>query len=189
MTLRRSAGRQGVRIEDGVLRLTGGNSLYSKYNQAFLARRQQAFDVDFVTAMKFEPRHLNHIAGVQAYYNYDNYFNLRMTRDEQGKVLDVATLVNGALSDSEWVHIPEETEIVYLKLEIRHEEIRFYYSLDNAQWQQIGPVGDMKNISDEHVEGNGFTGSFVGVSCQDIQGDGVTADFLWIDYQEYPSED
>ena len=47
----------------------------------------------------------------------------------------------------------------------------------------------MKNISDEHVEGNGFTGSFVGVSCQDIQGDGVTADFLWIDYQEYPSED
>ena len=43
----------------------------------------------------------------------------------------------------------------------------------------------MRHISDEHIEGNGFTGSMIGVSCQDIQGDGVEADFLWIDYKEY----
>lgn len=184
MTLRRSAKTQGVRIEDGVLRITGGCSLFSKYFQGFLARRQQAFDLDFTAAMRFEPRHRNHLAGIQAYYNYDNYFNLRMTRDENGKVLNVATLDNSVLSDSEWIPVPEETDVIYLKMEIRHAQIRFFYSLDNAEWKAIGPVGDMRHISDEHIEGNGFTGSMIGVSCQDIQGDGVHADFLWLDYQE-----
>ena len=84
MSLRQSAATQGVRIEDGVLRITGGCSLFSKYFQGLLARRQQAFDVDFTAAMKFEPRHLNHLAGIQAYYNYDNYFNHRMTRNDTG---------------------------------------------------------------------------------------------------------
>ena len=185
MSLRRSAATQGVRIEDGVLRITGGCSLFSKYFQGLLARRQQAFDVDFLAAMKFEPRHLNHLAGIQAYYNYDNYFNLRMTRNDTGKVINVTTLDNTVLSDSEYVTIPEETEVVYLKFQIRHAEIRFFYSFDNKTWNAIGGVGDMRHISDEHIEGNGFTGSMLGVSCQDIQGDGVEADFLWIDYKEY----
>lgn len=185
MTLRRSAARQGVRIEDGVLRITGGCSLFSKYHQGFLARRQQAFDVDFTAAMRFEPRHLNHLAGIQAYYNYDNFFNLRLTRDQEGKKLNLTILDNREITDGDWVKIPEETQVVYLQMRIRHRQIRFYYSLDQETWAQIGQPGDMRHISDEHINGNGFTGSMLGVSCQDLQGDGVHADFLWIDYKEY----
>ena len=192
MTLRRSAKTQGIRLEDGVLRITGGCSLFSKYHQGLLARRQQAFHADFSACMKFEPRHLNHVAGIQVYYNYDNYINLKMTRDDAGKVLNVTTLDNTVVSDSEWVHIPEDTQAVSMKMEIRGGEVRLFYYLgdakkDSAQaedWKQIGGVGDVHKISDEYIEGNGFTGSMLGVSCQDLQGDGVHADFLWIDYQE-----
>ena len=38
----------------------------------------------------------------------------------------------------------------------------------------------MRNLSDERVEENGFTGAMVGVSCQDLHGDGVQADFDWV---------
>lgn len=185
MTLRRCAKRQGIRIEDGVLRINGGCSMVSRYNQGLVARRQQAFDVDFITAMRFEPRHLNHLAGIQAYYNYDNFFNLRMTRDEEGKKLNLAIVDNGAIRDSDWVNIPDDTDVIALKMQIRHQDITFHYSLDQLEWRQIGKVEDMRHISDEHINGNGFTGSMLGVSCQDLQGDGVHADFLWIDYIEY----
>ncbi len=185
MTLRKSFASNGVKLEDGVLRIEGGNSLFSKYFQGLVARRQQSFDCDLVTAMRFEPRHMNHLAGIQAYYNYDNFFNLRVTRDEKGKYVDQYVNDNGAVSSFERHYLPEEMDLIYLKMEIRHEEIRMYYSLDNENFTQVGEAGDMKHISDEHIEGNGFTGSMLGVSCQDIQGDGVHADFLFIDYKEF----
>jgi xylan 1,4-beta-xylosidase len=62
--------------------------------------------------------------------------------------------------------------------------VRFYYSFNGENYQEVGQVQDMKNISDEHIEGNGFTGSMVGVNCSDLQGDGVYADFLYLDYKE-----
>ena len=43
---------------------------------------------------------------------------------------------------------------------------------------------DMRCISDEHVEGNGFTGSMLGVNCCDCQGDGTEARFTLLDYRE-----
>ena len=45
----------------------------------------------------------------------------------------------------------------------------------------------MRNLSDERVEENGFTGAMVGVSCQDLHGDGVQADFDRLDYKVFKS--
>lgn len=49
----------------------------------------------------------------------------------------------------------------------------------------VGEALDMRNISDEHIEGNGFTGSMLGVNCVDVQGGGVFAEFTEIVYREY----
>jgi xylan 1,4-beta-xylosidase len=185
MTLRRSFSTNGIAIVDKKLRIKGGCSLSSKYQQGLLARRQQSFNCDFIAAIKFEPRHMNHLAGLIVYYNYDNYFHLRITRDEEGKTLNVTRMVNKNLSDGDVVLIPEDTSTYYLKAEIRNEEVNFYYALDNQTFIHIGTTGDMKYISDEHIEGNGFTGAMLGVNCEDLQGDGVFADFLYLEYIAY----
>lgn len=184
MTLRQGLGKCGVRVENGMLVIHGGCSPMSRFEQGFLARRQQAFSCDFTTKMFFEPRHLNHIAGMMVYYNYDNHYFLKMIRDEKGKCLAVSSVINREIEDSQPVYLPEETEAVYLKAQIRVCELQYFFSIDGKEWQPVGTVLDMRNISDERIEGNGFTGSMLGVHCSDCQGDGVEAKFVFFDYQE-----
>ena len=160
----------------------------SKYRQALIARRQQSFNCDFCVAMQFAPRHLNHMAGLLVYYNYDNHYYCRMSRDENGVFLCITSTINRELSESEPVYLPDQPDTVYLKAEIRKEDLQFLYSLDGRTYISIGPVCDMKNISDERIDGNGFTGSMLGVNCCDLQGDGVFADFIQFDYREYEDE-
>lgn len=185
MTLRQSQKTCGIMLTDNVLRIAGGASTMSKYFQGLIARRQQCLDCDFEVALKFEPKHLNHIAGLLIYYNYDNNYYLKMSKDEKGKFLAVSSTVNKVLVDSKPTYVPDDVETVYLKAEIRTEELQFYYSVDAKKYSPIGNLLDMKNISDEKINGNGFTGSMLGVNCCDVQGDGVCADYLFFDYVEY----
>lgn len=184
VTLRHGVEACGVSIDNGQLLIRGGFSPMSRYEQGFIARRQQAFDCDFTTRMHFEPRHLNHIAGMMVYYNYDNHYFLKMIRDEQGKCLTVTSVLNREMEDSAPVYLPDEAEAVWLKAEIRTRELQYFYSLDGKEWHKVGGVLDMRNISDERIEGNGFTGSMLGVHCSDCMGDGVEARFDFLYYDE-----
>ena len=184
MTLRRSFKSNGISIKNGKLHLQGGASMMSKFFQALLARRQQSLSCDFETEMTFNPRHLNHIAGMLVYYNCDNNYYLKMSRSPEGVFLGVTSSVNKVIEDSGQQYLPENTNKVYLKAEIRVEDLQFYFSLDGKDYQPIGSVLDMKNISDEKIMGNGFTGSMLAVNCSDVQGDGVFAEFGYLDYQE-----
>lgn len=188
MSLRRSFKTNGIEIVGQKLRLTGGASVMSKYCQALIARRQQSFSCDFCVAMQFRPRHLNHIAGLLVYYNYDNNYYLKMSRDEKGEFLCVSTTVNRELNDSNPVYVSSQVDVIYLKAEIRRENLMFSYSVDGKEYVSVGMTLDMKSISDERIEGNGFTGSMLGVNCSDLQGDGVFAEFLFFDYRECESE-
>jgi len=185
MTLRRSHATNGIARTKGVLRIQGGASIMSKYFQGLVARRQQCLDCDFETAVRFEPRHLNHIAGMVVYYNYDNNYYLKISRDNKYRFLAVSATVNRELTDSKAIMIPEDVAVIYLRAKIRGEELQYYYSFNGKSYQPIGAVLDMKNISDEHIVGNGFTGSMLGVNCCDAQGDGIHADYLYFDYKEY----
>ena len=184
MSLRRSFKTNGIEIVNQKLRVTGGASVMSKYRQALIARRQQSFVCDFSAAMEFRPRHLNHVAGLLVYYNYDNNYYLKMSCDDKGAFLCASSTVNRVLSDSKPVYLPPRNDVIYLKAEIRSEKLNFYYSADGEKYEPVGAALDMKNISDERIEGNGFTGSMLGVNCCDCQGDGVFADFLYLDYRE-----
>lgn len=184
MTLRKSFKTNGISRENGVLKIIGGASIMSPYFQGLVARRQQSHNLDFETLMKFSPRHLNHIAGMIVYYNYDNNYYLKMSRDEIGKFLQVTSTVNKEVIDEEPVYIPEDVEKIYLKAQIRNEDLQYMYSIDGETFINIDTVLDMKNISDEHILGNGFTGSMLGVNCSDVQGDGVFSEFYYFDYKE-----
>ena len=192
MTLRKSAGKQGISTENGHLRIRGGCSLNSLYHQGLTARRLRSLNADFMTQLCFEPTCENHMAGAAAYYNYDNYMYLRLLHTEEGKTLNVVVCENKEIRESAFVPVPEETEKVGLKLEIREDRIRFFYTFETGQadraedfsWKPIGTVEDMTHLSDEYIAGNGFTGTMLALCCQDLQGDGVSADFDWVRYIE-----
>ncbi len=184
MTLRKSFKTNGITRENGKLRIKGGASIMSKYFQGLVARRQQSLNCNFSCAMEFQPRHLNHIAGMVVYYNYDNYYYLKVARDDIGKFIAVTSSVNKEIIDTKPIHFDDSIDVLYFKAEIRNEVLKYYYSFDGKDFKLIDNEYDMKNISDEHIVGNGFTGSMLGVSCTDAQGDGVYADFHYFDYKE-----
>ena len=186
LTLRKSFVANGIFVKQNKLHIRGGCSLLSKYHQGFLARTQESLDCDFSAVMEFEPRRLNHLAGIAVYYNYDNFYQLRITRDENGKKAEVCSVVNRDMVCSKPVYLPEECSTYRLIAKIRQKELQFYLKLnDEGEEIAVGESLDMRNISDEHVHGNGFTGSMLGVGCTDVQGDGVWADFTEIRYEEY----
>lgn len=184
MTLRRSREHSGVSVRDGALVIAGGCSPMCRYEQGLVAHRQRSLNCDFTACMRFVPRHLNHLAGLLVYYNCDNFYYLKMTRDEEGLCLAVSSDINGDLRDSAPARLPEGTDTIYLKAEIRGRALALLYSLDGSSFTVVEEGLDMRCISDEHVEGNGFTGSMLGVNCCDCQGDGVEARFTVLDYQE-----
>ena len=187
LTLRESAQTCGINTSQrpGWLRIHGGNSLSSKYKQAVLARRLQDDSCECTTKMQFNPKRYQHMAGLVCYYNYDNYHYLRVTRDEElGICICVTSVNNREITESEYVKLSEDVECYYLKAVIKGVDLEFLMSYDNKTFMKIGETLDMRILSDEHVEGNGFTGAMVGMCCQDLQGDGCYADFDWFEYKK-----
>jgi len=83
-------------------------------------------------------------------------------------------------------------ERVSLRTEIDHEKLQFFYATEADQWQKVGPVLDMRILSDDYVRAGeeryrpAFTGCFVGLCCQDLSGRKIAADFDWWEYEEIP---
>ena len=187
LTLRESPESCGINVSQrqGWLRIYGGNSLSSKYKQGVLARRLQDNNCECITKMEFVPKRYQHMAGLICYYNYDNYHYLRVTKDEEsGRCICVTSVNNREITESEYVKISEDAEYYYLKATIHGTNLEFSYSYDNQNFVKVGKNLDMRILSDEHVDGNGFTGAMVGMSCQDLQGDGCHADFDWFEYKK-----
>jgi xylan 1,4-beta-xylosidase len=126
------------------------------------------------------------MAGLVAFYEVDNYYYLRISRDEMaGKSLAILTSIDGHTDE------PLEDEVsiegwdkCYLKVEINRERMQFYYSADGEMWQEIGPVFDASTLADEFMGKLKFTGSMLGVCVQDLSGRKKHADFDFFEYRE-----
>lgn len=187
MTLRNSAKTCNITTKErkGWLRIYGGNSISSRYKQGLLARRQQSFDYECITKIQFSPRSYYHLAGLVCYYNYDNYHYLKISRDENNNIcINVTTANNSDIADSGYITLEQDGDIFYLKAVVHRQNLTFYYSLDGVEYVQVCGKLDMTILSDEHVDGNGFTGAMVGICCQDLMGDGIYADFDWFEYRD-----
>jgi xylan 1,4-beta-xylosidase len=182
-------------VRPGWLRLSGRESLGSLFEQALLARRQQAFIYRATTCVDFQPNGFQQMAGLVCYYNGRKYFYLHITRDQQGgRILDLS------VCDGDWhcdypvadaVRLPADG-LVWLSVEVDHDRVRFLYGLSESakEWQALPGVYDYSILSDEVGEGGAhanFTGAFVGICCQDLSGTRQHADFDFFHYQELRS--
>ena len=172
----------------GNLRLRGRESLSSTFTQAHIARRWQSLDFDAATAVAFEPKNFQHLAGLSCYYNTSNWTSLHVTHKEDiGKVLDVMVMDNGNLLNplfGKEVPVPQDVEYAHLKTEVRGEIYTYHYSFDGKSWHKIDMDFYSYKLSDDYALGAAFTGAFVGMFCIDAGGTKLPADFDYFMYQE-----
>jgi len=168
-----------LRERAGYLRIKGGESIHSLFNQHLIARRQQHFVCDVETKIAFQPQSFLQMAGLVLYYNTTNYIYLYLSYDDKlGKVLNVMQSIKGEYELLyHWIPIDEEKEC-RLKAVIEYDWVQFFYS-DNEKWEPVGQKMCLSHLSDE---GNGFTGNFVGMCVQDLNQTKLHADFDYFYY-------
>ncbi|NOV62550.1 xylan 1,4-beta-xylosidase [Clostridium beijerinckii] len=174
----------------GFLRLYGKESMFSKFTQSMIARRQQNFVYSAETCVEFEPETTLQLAGLICYYNTENYYYLRISMDEElgGKCIGVLASINNDLSESMTQDdniLITDVERIYLKVEVNFGQLRFFFATNKDEWRPIGKVYDASTLSDDAIKGSwAFTGAFVGIACQDLSGMNKYADFDYFSYVE-----
>jgi xylan 1,4-beta-xylosidase len=166
----------------GFLRLRGGQSPVSRFQQTLIARRQEDFSFDAETCLEFDPECFQELAGLCWRYDEDNQYLLALSHDEeQGKVLAVHIMNAGVYSRTADTPVGD-AKCVWLGLSVRERDGFFRYSLDGKSWNTLRPVLDAAALSDEYFR-EGFTGAFVGIFCVDTACYAATADFAYFDYK------
>ena len=173
----------------GFLRLYGRESLQSKFTQAHVARRWQAFSFDAQTSVEFQPESFQQMAGLTCYYNTENWSSVHVTWNEKkGRVIDLVTADNGSFSmplAGKEIPVPPEVKAVHFKVTVRGRVYHYAYSFDGQSFVEIPVTLDSWKLSDDYVRGGGFfTGAFVGINCIDISGTALPADFDYFSYKE-----
>lgn len=165
-----------IESKKGYLTLRGRESIYSRFAQTLLARRQTDFSFEASTIMEFEPESFMHMAGLIYRYNEDNQYYIFMSYDEvqERKTINVIEvndrkyqLLEQAFTDSGKVEF---------KLKVHGTRGQFYYRRSDTT-VKIGPEFDTTILSDEYARPMGFTGAFVGICAQDLQGQKAEAHF------------
>jgi len=169
----------------GFLRLKGMEPTVSTFRQSLIARRVQAFEITVETSVEFQPTTFQQMAGLIAYYDTENHYYLRISRDETlGRTLNIIATDAGHSCEvlPEDIPIPA-TGAIDLRLTLDKADLQFEYALTGGEWQEIGPVLNGAILSDDYHH-LGFTGAFVGLCCQDLSGQRLHADFGRFDYEE-----
>lgn len=169
----------------GWLRLYGEEPTTSNFRQSLLARRIQSLDCEAKTCLEFFPEQFKHMAGLIAYYDTQNHYYLRVSRDEElGRHIGIVSCVAGEYREYPDCEqgIPDGGS-VFLQVRLDRAELRFSYSIDGEDWKNVGPALDSTVLSDD-FNTLGFTGAFVGVCAQDLTGQGHVADFDFFEYRE-----
>lgn len=173
----------------GHLRLYGRESLGSLFEQALVARRQQAQCYRAETVVDFEPDRFQQMAGLICFYNSSKFHYLYITQDpELGKhIRAMSCHPDQVQSDVFSAPVPIPAGLpVHLRVEVDLDRLYFAYRVEGGGWNRLpGPL-DASILSDEAAAPGtaNFTGAFVGVACQDLAGTRHPADFDYFLYRE-----
>lgn len=180
-----------LKARPGYLRLCGRESLHSRFEQSLLARRIEDFECRARLRLSFEPEDYHQAAGLVVYYNLCNWAYLTVTRHlDEGPVVELLHCENSfrvqSLARERIPASSSETADYVLSMQIRETRLSFEWGREEGAQARIGPELDASRFSDDFVEGQGFTGAFVGFCCQDHAGLGRPADFAWFEYEGFP---
>lgn len=141
-----------------------------------------------VSSFEWFPVIYQHSAGLILYYDNMNYVNLRKYYSETlgQSALSIVRLKNGEKTEFLNTRIPVEERELYLRLYIEGRRLWFQWSYDGERYENIGPVFNTTEFSDEYCKYGEFTGTMVGITCADRMKHSHYADF---DFFEYRAEE
>lgn len=173
----------------GYLRLFGRETIGSLFEQALVARRQQAFRYRAETLLDFEPRHFQQAAGLVCYYNSTKFHYLHITAGDQDErqIQVLSMLPEGEGRSIVTPPIDIAPGPIELCADVDNERLRFgYRSVGSLDWCWLEDIFDASILSDEATLAGlpNFTGGFVGMACQDMAGSGYPVDFRYFRYTE-----
>lgn len=191
-TLRTPAtGRYSLTERPGWLRLYGGQSPWSFYEQSIFCRRQTDFRFEAETKIDFEPDYFQQYAGMCYRYDEETQYLLQVTYSEtRGKILQLNTIMPQSEYPNDFIQgmeIELKKGPVWMRLEVDHAKAWFSWSQDGKNFNKIRPLCDASKLSDEYG-GMGFTGAFVGMFCVDTEFYRKPADFEYFDYTGFDKD-
>jgi len=166
------------------LRMMGGQSPVSPKRHV-LARRISSHSWKAECTLIAHPTTFQHMAGLIVRYDEANQVGIFFSHDEQRQcdVVFVLSVDNKQILTGEPVDIPVRSA-VRLQARCIDSIITFYWSVREADWEQVNPSFDFGLLSDDHAKPIGFTGSFIGITCCDLASTGFFADFDYLSYSE-----
>ena len=172
--------RYSLTERPGWLRLIGGQSPWSFYEQSIFARRQTDFCFKAETKIDFEPDYFQQYAGMTYRYDEETQYLLQVTYSEtRGKILQLNTIMPNSFEQG--MEIALKPGPVWMRLDVNYNKGQFSWSQDGETFHVIRPICDTAKLSDEYM-GMGFTGAFVGMFCVDTEFYKKAADFEYFDY-------
>lgn len=173
-------------LEDGTLRMYGGESLQSNHEQNMLVRRQDSFSFTATTSLDFNPDYFQQLAGLIYRYSEENQYYFRVSYNENTEKRTLGLIHFDKYDctmtpENEEVIVPDNA-LIHLKLTINKGKGYFSYSFDGEDFVKFNALVDSEKICDEYETPMGFTGAFVGMTCQDMQYHQKFADFKSFTY-------
>lgn len=164
----------------GALRIYGGESIFSRFDQALIARRQTDFSFCARTEFEFVPRTYRHGAGLIYRYDEKNQYYAYISYNEQlqGTVAGLMAVMGGKATLYPEVRLDGPRYL--LGLTVQNDLAEFFYEAEGVR-HRIGERLPVTCLSDDFADG--FTGSFVGMCVQDMEGRNNYADFLSFTYE------
>ncbi|WP_334332205.1 MULTISPECIES: glycoside hydrolase family 43 protein [unclassified Companilactobacillus] len=162
--------------------IPGDESLSSTFQQSLVARSWPDFSFNVRTKLQFNPRSFRNQAGVTLYYNTHNWIFLYESFDEmsQRRILNLQMSKAGKVSEPAnglYIYLPDGD--VELGFDIEAAQVKALYKNEVGVWQEYGRTIDASFMSDEGVDGWGFTGSTVGLTCIDTDLKNTKATFSY----------
>lgn len=154
------------------LKIMGDESLSSRISQSLITRPWPEFTFHAETELSFDPKSFRNEAGIVLYYNTRNWLMMYESFDEltMRKILNLQVSRHGKITEPSngfYIYLPEKGNI-RLAFDINNAQVQASYLIDKDQtWKDFGRTMDASYLSDEGVDGWGFTGATVGLTCID----------------------
>lgn len=149
--------------------LRGGENLSSTNEVSLLCRKlTDTSGVLFEARVDFQPEAFQQSAGIALYYDNMNWLFFRIYFSETlGRpALGILHVENGNKSEYPENRMPA-SGVLFLRLRIRGNSSRFFWSEDHENWHDFGNVFPTDHFSDEYSQFGEFTGTFVGLAAVD----------------------
>ncbi|MEV7692270.1 family 43 glycosylhydrolase [Microbacterium sp. NPDC089189] len=164
-----------LRSRPGWLRLRGGHSPASVFDQSMVLARVEEHRCRIEAVVDAEPRTPREMAGVIAWYDRRGWIWLQIGHDaENGRHLRVVVREGSRTTRS--VPFAVGAGPLELALDIDGTVLRAAVRERDAAWRELPGAYPAWQLSDDHGDRLRFTGMFVGVRADDLDGRGWSVD-------------